>query len=135
MRKFSRKLILALILACMLTLSACGDISGTYRLTAFSLEPNTPPISVEELSYFAGADVDTFKAELVLYDDGNAYLDFSEFGFNSESGLDEMTANGTWTSKGHNISLTFDGGEALDATLKGDTITLTTHGMSVVFEK
>ncbi len=130
MKKFSKMLSLVLVLACMLTLVACGGgndtaAAGTYKLETIEMQGMT--MNLEELAAAAQVDADSFKVELVLNSDGSFKLDMDA--------IDPTTSmEGTWKSKGNNVVMTVDG-ETVEAPLKDGVITMAEDGMSMTFKK
>ena len=130
MKKFSKMLSLVLVLACMLTLVACGGgndtaAAGTYKLETIEMQGMT--MNLEELAAAAQVDADSFKVELVLNSDGSFKLDMDA--------IDPTTSmEGTWKSKGNNVVMTVEG-ETVDAPLKDGVITMAEVGMSMTFKK
>lgn len=124
-------LVLMLVLACVMGLTACGGKSkavGKYDLESMETEGMT--INVQDMLDTLSESGVEMNVEIVLdlKEDGTFTLDMAA--------LDESQSDqGTWEEKDGIVTLSAEDGEPIDATLEGDTLTLEEDGEKMVFKK
>lgn len=127
---FTRVLPMALILLCMISLTACGGSSGaegTYKFQSMESMADGQKVTLDDLAEEAGMSADEITFNLVLKSDGTFSLDASVLD-------DSMSEEGTWEEDGGDLTLTSDG-TSVSATLEGGRLTLSEDGLTMVFEK